>query len=145
MSTRPDTAVKKLVCRGCGADVRETSAFCYNCGEPVTAQPVSQTEIRADTSQSNQTRETVEKETVKGNRADELFAAKLRDTTNSKAEKLSKLQTASALRRKTKVFNRKPTEVVWVERGDSPMMFVIVSAVLTLFAALLLFLAFYLR
>jgi preprotein translocase subunit SecE len=49
------------------------------------------------------------------------------------------------LRRRTKSFKRKPVEVVWVERGDSATMFIIVSAALTLFALLLLFLAFYLR
>ncbi|MGI8410017.1 MAG: hypothetical protein ACR2M8_09090, partial [Pyrinomonadaceae bacterium] len=71
--------------------------------------------------------------------------AQLQTAIDSKADKITKLESVSALQSRTKSFKRKPVEVVWVERGDSATMFIIVSAALTLFALLLLFLAFYLR
>jgi hypothetical protein len=33
-----ETAIKSAVCDACGADVRDESLFCYNCGERVTAE-----------------------------------------------------------------------------------------------------------
>lgn len=141
------TAVKKLVCGSCGAEVREASSFCYNCGGPVSDIFVGKTrQIQTDIPKTRPAEETsgpkkVEKKFVQP----EIANAKLRDTTDSKAEKLTKLQSASALRRRNKTFNRKPVQVFWTERGDSPARFVIVSVILALFAGFLLFLAFYLR
>jgi len=127
------TAVKKLYCRSCGADVREASAFCYNCGESVSGPHAGEI---------NPTEKITEPEKlIEPQNAN----AKLQAASDSKAEKLTRLQTASALQRRPRVFKRKPVEVVWVERGDSPPVFVIVSAALTIFSLLLLFLAFYLR
>ncbi len=34
-----ETAVEKSACESCGADVRDESVFCYNCGNAVKAEP----------------------------------------------------------------------------------------------------------
>ena len=39
---------QKVVCESCGAEVREGSAFCYNCGTPVELEPLPPAIIRPD-------------------------------------------------------------------------------------------------
>ena len=140
------TAVKKLFCKSCSADVREASAFCYNCGESVSGGRFDQIRNHSNLSKTGQA-ENITEPVISNEKhvESEYTNAKLQTATDAKAEKITKLESVPALRRRTKAFKRKPVEVVWVERGDSAIVFVIVSAALTLFALLLLFLAFYLR
>ncbi len=60
-------------------------------------------------------------------------------------EERAKLRSAASLRRRARTFERKPLEVVWVERENPSMVFIIVSLMLVVFAAVLLALALYLR
>jgi predicted amidophosphoribosyltransferase len=110
-----ETTIEKVACQGCGADVRDESQFCYNCGEAVTAKtkdshPVVEDEV-----------------------PDAALAAR------------PPLRSAATLRKQKRAFNRQPLEVSWEQRSDSPVGFVITTIVLVTAAFVLLFLALYLR
>ena len=111
-----ETAVQSSVCDACGADVRDESLFCYNCGEPVkkevapTEQPV------------------VDKTDVA-----------------EKPASRPPLKSAAALRKQRRAFNRQPVEVSWEQRTGSPLAFILATIVLSVGALILLVIALYLR
>ena len=118
------TAVQEAVCDICGAEVRDGSLFCYNCGgsvskaddiEPISAP--SEPIVKPDDKPAN------------GNAT---F-----DPAKSRSERLEK--------RRVRAANRQPVEVVWQPRDGVSWPFVIVSAVFVLIAIVLILAAFYLR
>ena len=110
-----ETAVETAVCGACGADVRDESVFCYNCGERVVTEPA--------------TADSAPKEP-------EIFRAP-----GSKPP----LRTAASLRKERRASNRQPVEISWEQRTGSPISFVITTIVLVIGALVLLGLALYLR
>lgn len=124
-----DAAVKKFVCEACGADVRDESLFCYNCGEAVTEAPVE------DDPAVTVLSDTVAKPTPAAAETNGLQAA---------FEK-ARIQTDSGIRKRSKPFQRKRIEVVWEPRMWPTTSFIVAVAVLTLITILLLFAALYLR
>lgn len=50
-----ETVVEKQTCEKCGADVREGTTFCYNCGAAVTAEEAAEppAEVSANGSEKN--------------------------------------------------------------------------------------------
>lgn len=129
-----------MVCQECGVDVREGSAFCYNCGESVVQEPAPPAILRPDP------------ELLKpgeGKRAADATPAseapaegqEARDKAPAKREAFP---AATRERRKTRPRMRKVPEVEWVESTSWSMGFLIAAIVLTLIAAILAAAALYL-
>ena len=119
-----EIVAESLICNACGADIRDESQFCYNCGETIT----DLTDRRLQHSAPELVRPT--------ENGSELQAVKTEP---------EKLRSAASLRKRQKIFNLSPAEYSWEKRtGPSPV-FVIAAILLTIFAGVLLFLALYLR
>lgn len=112
-----DTMVKNATCRACDADVREGSLFCYNCGSAIESKPDLLVE--------------------NGDK-------KVQDPVKSEAER-PPLRSAASLRKQRRAHNRQPVQITWEQPEGPPIAFFIVSIALTVVAAILLVLAFYLR
>lgn len=118
------TAVKELICDVCGAEVRDGSLFCYNCGTSVT-EPVGQSETQTQVAEQ----QTSELPTNGGS--------------IGKDNDLVKPTSAGRVRpRKRPVQNR---EVVWAERDGISLGFVVTTAILVLLSAVILIAGFYFR
>ena len=121
-----EIVAESLICTVCGADIRSGSLFCYNCGGTVSSTPVDE-------------------DIASANEVPDAGAAKIQSIDQPQNGNLEKLKSAASLRKRSKVFNRAPAEYTWEKRtGPSPA-FVIAAISLTVFTAILLFLAFYLR
>ncbi len=138
-----ETVVEKSVCGSCGASVRDSSLFCYSCGESVSvAQGV---EISKPTQNNGRIVEKLDSIALDDPIiAEEPIADEKSAEPEPEADDRTKLRSAASMRRRAKAYNRKPVEVVWVER-ERPSAFVVVSIVLVVFAAVLLALAMYLK
>lgn len=142
------TVVKKEVCRSCGVEVRETSSFCYSCGEPVLARQEpdvipADTQIVSGNGRLVQESPSIE---IDPPQVSEVPAAgEISADTFRASENKTKIRSAASLRRKAKAYNRKPVEIAWVQRERSPTAFIVVSIALIIFAAVLLALALYLK
>ncbi len=111
----PETAVEIAVCVSCGAEVRDESVFCYNCGQRVLGEAKITETALPD-----------------------------REIVHSPGSRLP-LRTAASLRKERRASNRQPVEVSWEQRTGSPIAFVITTIVLVIGALVLLGLALYLR
>lgn len=161
---------KKEVCEACGADVRDGSLYCYNCGGPVTAEaraafearsgrdPVSDAWFKGEIVQSAR-RETTKlkaSKTIAESKAAEPEpavqepAAPIAKEKSEAAEKPiprpgiheeAKLKTAASLRRKGKLIERRTVEVVWEEPEASPGAKFILGALSMTLLVILIFLA----
>ena len=119
--------VEKTICKSCGADVREGTLFCYNCGKRVAEEPVAEA---ADPGKSN------------GDAVDEEIARRFRVD----EEPPDKLAAAAAKRKKSRAGLRKPSEMVWEPAdGNSSSLFVVITIVITAIAAIIVFFAVYLK
>lgn len=121
----PKTAVQTAVCDICGAEVREGSVFCYNCGgslakgeEPDPIPPPAEPMILA--------------EPVTNGRATHG-----EDPTKRRAERSD--------RRRVRASNREPAEIVWEPREGVSWAFVVTSLVFIIIALAVVIAAFYLR
>jgi hypothetical protein len=132
MTIMRDTAVQNENCANCGVEVREGADFCYNCGKAVSAEAVRQTAEHAV-------------EEIHRSIGSAAMPAMDIPSKDSAPEPKRKLQSAAALRRKSKSYIAKPVEVEWVEPDSSPKAFVATTIVLTVLALLLLITALYLR
>lgn len=110
-----ETAVEIQRCGACGADVRDGSLFCYNCGASVGAPPIAGA---------------VEQKPA---------------LVDAVREPRPPLKTAASLRKHRRALNRQPVRVSWEPPEGPAMGFIITAIVLTLGAVLLIVLAFYLR
>lgn len=140
------TVVKNEVCRSCGVEVRETSSFCYACGETVSAVPDPDV-IAADTQilSGNGSLEALPIEIEAPQFSEEPIKEEISTDTLRGNENKKEFRSAASVRRKAKAYNRKPVEIAWVQRERSPRAFIIVSILLIVFAAVLLALALYLK
>jgi predicted amidophosphoribosyltransferase len=110
-----ETVLQTAVCDSCGADVRDESLFCYNCGERVSREiPVIEALLE---------------------KPEAVIQPGSRPPLNS----------AASLRKQRRASNRQPVEVSWEQRTDSPAGFVIATIVLVVGALVLLVIALYLR
>jgi hypothetical protein len=109
------TAVKELICDLCGAEVRDGSLFCYNCGSAVSDESGSvETENRDSEVSSN------------GRAADPVLPK----------------QSNRVRTRKRPIQNR---EVVWEGREDMSIGFVATTIVLVLVTVVIIIAGFYFR
>lgn len=123
----PKTAVETAVCDICGAEVRNGSVFCYNCGGSL-AKPEVVEPIRPPA---------------------EPIIAVAEPATNGLASKADadpvKGGVERAERRKVRASNREPAEIVWAQREGVSWAFVIASVVFVLIALAVVIAAIYLQ
>lgn len=142
------TVVKKEVCRSCGVEVRETSSFCYACGETILAETepdIVRVDMQILSGNGSLDREAPSIEIEATQVSEEPAAEVISGNALQANEDKTKIRSAASFRRKAKAYNRKPVEIAWVQREGSPRAFIIVSIVLIVFAAVLLALALYLK
>lgn len=111
----PETAVETPICDICGAEVRQGSQFCYNCGGSLT-----KTEVKA-----------AEPEKVPASST----------PTNGAKEVAAERRSA----RRRRAANREPVEIVWEPETGVSAIYIAASAVLIIVAALLFGVAMWLK
>lgn len=142
------TVAEKAVCESCGAGVRDASSFCYNCGESIPATPgsvISGMSALAASINGLTTEKAPSSDIDVLVSADEPIEGKIVADTEPLIDERTNVQSAASLRRRAKAYNRKPVEIVWVERQGSSTAFIVVSIVLVVFTAVLLAFAMYLK
>jgi hypothetical protein len=136
------TATDNVVCISCGADVRSEALFCYNCGGAIAVHPeAAEAKSNGAAAEQAPAEKVTEKDADKIAVKPDVAAA---DAKNKAARTDRKPLTAAMLRRK-RAYNRQPVEVVWQEPSQPSPLFVIASVVFTIFAAILLAAALYLK
>ena len=135
-----EISVKNSTCRHCGADVRPDTQFCYNCGGAIALETkaVSQRETAVNTP----FRENII-ENVNGDSSKKTNKLDIADVTGKPIEKPEvELKSAASMRRQSKVIQPKKVEVIWQEHENAPnVRYILVAVVLTIFAAVILYLA----
>lgn len=114
------TAVKESICDICGADIRDGSVFCYNCGSAISEKPVEPDESQSSDAHSN------------GNAV----------VTDGDKILPKPMLSGRARTRKRPVQNR---EVVWQEREGISVGFIAMTVALVLLSAAILIAGFYYR
>jgi hypothetical protein len=154
-----ETIVENQICNACGADVRKGALFCYNCGGAVASEiivvkndknkRISKTRSRKKLSQENENgieikvSKVAEKPVIRETLVEEPIANPIAKP-NPPAEEIE-LKSAATIR-KSKIVQPKKVEVIWEEHEDTPnIWFIIVTVVLTVLAAVILFLALRMR
>lgn len=127
-----DIAVEKSVCEACGAEVRDESQFCYNCGASVAKKTAEGSPAGS-----------VLEEPHKSIAANENGSG--RAESESTAFEKPELQTAAGLRKRPKSFQRKRIEAVWEPRTAPNALFITAVIGLTAITLFLLVAALYLR
>ena len=121
-----EAVLEKAVCAACGVDVRDGTQFCFNCGKPVSNGVVP--------AAAN-----VDEAVLSDELVSELSPGSAEDA--EKDEKAEKLAVAAAERKKSRLGQRKPKKVVWEEPSPaSNRIFILVSLLITVVAAALVFL-----
>jgi predicted amidophosphoribosyltransferase len=124
-----ETTLEKAVCEKCGADVRENTSFCYNCGH-------SFTEAVKPANGAEQAEMSVETRTA----LDDL-AAKFKI---EESESNDRLALAAAERKKARVAPKKKKEDVWEgSEGRSGGAFIVISLVIFLIVVAVVFVTVY--
>jgi hypothetical protein len=144
------TSVENRICNACGAEIRASALFCYNCGGSVAPEVVvalkdkkalsdawRRENIGAEKNGDNAA--TIEKKTVE--------EAADKPIPKPELQEEPKLQSAATMRRsKARNIPPKRVEVIWEEHENAPnLWFILVAIFLTLFAAGILYLALRLR
>lgn len=159
---------QKEVCDACGADVREGSMYCYNCGGPVTAEARAAAEARSardavsdawfkgeivkkgrrrETTKLKPTSTVIEPIAAEPAPEPEKPAEPVAEPEAEKAipkpgiHEEAKLKTAASLRRKGKLIERRTVEVSWEEPTSSPGARFIFGALLMTLIVVLIYLA----
>lgn len=123
-----EAILEKAVCFSCGADVREGTQFCYNCGKPITNGLALNESDSFDTD------------------LEKVDISELRSEKNEKDDKADKLAAAASERKRSRVGQRKPKKVVWEEPEPmSNRIFVLVCILIAVIAALIVFLMLFVR
>ena len=139
-----ETSVKNPTCRHCGADVRPDTQFCYNCGGAIA--PDAQAVLREENAVKSPLRENIV-ESVNGDSSKQTNKLDIADLTGKPIEKPEineeiELKSAASMRRKSKVIQPKKVEVIWEEHESAPnARYILVAVILTIFAAVILYLA----
>lgn len=113
-----ETAVQnETTCRKCGADIRPDSLFCYNCGSDLA------------TPKSNGAEPTNHNDGIKRPGSEPL-----------------ELRTAASIKRARPDRSHRQFEIVWEEADGGPsLLFVVATAAIVLFAAVMVFIAIYMK
>jgi hypothetical protein len=152
-----ETITENQVCNACGADVRESALFCYYCGGNLASEiavakndkveavvDVQSQESNSDGNGNNSRQSSVETKQEIRDIFNEIPIAKPIEKSNFNKE--TKLESAAAIRKKTKSIQPKKVEVIWEEHENAPnVWFILVAIFLTVVAAVILFLAIRMR
>lgn len=118
-----EAVLEKAVCMSCGSDVRDGTYYCYACGKAVVTEPDEPTVLE-----------------------DSNNAPIADDLVTSNARKSGKLATAAAERKRSRVGQRKPKQVVWEEPGAaSNRVFILFCLLIFIFAGIVVFLTVFLK
>lgn len=112
-----NTTVTEAICDLCGAEIRDGSLFCYNCGTAVRATPPEET----------------------------VSVAMPHEPSSKTRDERPPLRSAASLRKERRAFNRQPIEVKWEPKAETSIGFIIVTVFLAVAALMLLLIAMYLR
>lgn len=140
--------------------MRPGALFCYSCGESL--QPKANTQLKDTKNVSDAWFREGLIEEKNGNKAEQKELPKLQEVAEKPipkpiveaekpiskpvAETDTKLKSAAAMRRKSKVYQPKKVEIIWEEHENAPnVWFILVTIVLTLIAAGIFYLAMYLK
>jgi hypothetical protein len=135
-----ETSVKNPTCRHCGADVRPDTQFCYNCGGAIA--PDAESVLEKENAVKSSLRENII-ENKNGDSSKQTNKLDIADVTGKPIEKPEvELKSAASMRRKSKIIQPKRVEIIWEEHENAPnAWFILVAVVLTIFAAVILYLA----
>jgi len=134
-----ETALEKETCRSCGVDVREDTAFCYNCGKPVAPQTK---EVPLMASEPNGTAEdsAVEKP------GSDLQKDLERMFGTEKISSQDRLAVAAAERKKARIFQQKPRQLVWISADEtSNRVYMLITLLITVIAGAIVYITVYLK
>jgi hypothetical protein len=141
----PEIKVQDPVCGKCGVDIRPDTEFCYNCGSSVTSPAAPAVRNGAEQTDEENLRTETE------------FSAHVSDagagTANGNSARLQdrrpdppKYESAAGLRKRSKPATRKPVEITWEPKTDSPnLTFIIATICLVVLAIILIAAAQYLK
>lgn len=135
-----ETQVENRICNACGSEVRRDALFCYHCGGSVAPEIV----VALKDKQSFM-------ENENGNKSAQGKIPKIDESIDKPIPKPGlpeepKLQSAAAMRRKSKSFQPNKVEVIWEERENAAnIWFILAAIVITLLAVGILYLSFYLK
>lgn len=140
----------KPLCEACGADIRQGSMFCYNCGGPVTPEAKAQVDKAAAGAPSSvwlkDDLADLPRDTTKLTAPETASVAEEAPEEKRGIYEEAKLKTAASLRRKGKLIARRNVEVVWEEPDSSPdARFILAALVFVLVVIVLFFTANYLK
>ncbi len=140
-----ETSVKNPTCRHCGADVRPDTQFCYNCGGAIAPGAAPTVLEKGNAVNSTLRENTVE--SANGNFSKQTNKLDITAVTGKPIEKQEvELKSAASMRRKSKIIPPKKVEVIWEEHENAPnVWFILVAVVLTIFAAVVMYLAMILK
>ena len=138
-----EISIEQATCDNCGADVRENTLFCYKCGGRIAGEPeVEETTAEEAPHITGEANGLAEPEISDETRSalDDL-AEKLK---GDDAENADLLAQASAERRKKRSSLRKKREIVWQAVDDgSNLIFILVTLLICLVTAAIVFLMVY--
>jgi hypothetical protein len=140
----PEVLVDERTCAACGVGVRPESQYCYNCGEEIDGEvsgadrPIERPDLAAETEKP------ILMPTFESK--DSAPVSRVSNTADGAKEKANEpLEPASSLRRRTRVMERKPLEIVWEPAGGPNVVLIISTILLVIFAAVVITLALYYR
>lgn len=113
--------IEKTICEACGADVRDNTVFCYNCGSKLELEnPLEKNGAAV---------------------ADENSKAALDDLANKLTrESGDELAKAATKRKKARVMHRKRNEFTWEPREDSSFLAMVFSVLIAFIALIIVIL-----
>jgi hypothetical protein len=134
-----ETALEKATCVFCGAVAREDTAFCYNCGKPIDSERDG---ILNGASKNGSLPEETPIQKPGSDLTKDL-------ETVSEGEQLSSqdpLAVAAAKRKRARLSQRKPKQVVWISTEESSnLVYILVTLLITAIAAGVVLIAVYLK
>ena len=140
-----ENLVENQVCQTCGADVRPNTLFCYNCGGSIKPGIAVALKDKKDVGEAVFRDKSAEKDNQTA-KIEQPISGQIANKPILKpgAIEETKLKSAAAMRRKSKIYQPKRVEIVWEERAPNGW-FILAAILLTLFAAGIFYLAIYLK
>lgn len=148
-----DVLIEKPVCAECSAEVRNGSAFCYNCGKAV--RPVSARSAGTESAPSKREGSKIPKSVPKPDVEAAIVSSNGRSRSNELendipipkplADKSHEPQKPLPIRGRSVSPARDQQAAEWVWKDASALRFLLVAAAAAVFVGLMLFLALYFR
>lgn len=119
----PEAILEKESCLNCGVEVRPDTDFCYNCGKPIPLLPTDTQEADSEVDEKDASLADLERA---------LAASRI-----EAKDPRSKIETAAAERRRARIGQRKPIEMIW-DRPEPDANWVYLLSVGVIFVLVLL-------